>query len=247
MSVHHEARRGFSQGAEAYERGRPAYPPEAVRWLVQQLALRRDRVAVDVGAGTGKLTRALLPSGARVIAVEPVAEMRSVLERNVPGVELLGGTAEELPLGGGTVDAVVSAQAFHWFDGPRASAEFHRVLRPGGRLGLIWNSRDRQQQLHHAISEIIEPHRRGTPSYYSDHWRRAFEHTSLFALTDEVRIRFEQVLDVEQFVDRVMSISFVAALDERQRATVLSRLQELAHDRLEPLSYWSEVFVYGRI
>ncbi len=167
MSIHDEARRGFGRGADAYERGRPGYPPKAIRWLERRLELGPGRTVVDVGAGTGKLTRELVASGADVLAVEPVPAMRAVLERAVPEARALEGTAESLPVGDGSVDAIVVAQAFHWFDGPAALAEFHRVLRPDGRIALIWNRRLREQPLHRAISEIIEPYRGDTPTQLS--------------------------------------------------------------------------------
>src|SRR5438067_5347592 len=128
MSVHESARRGFERQADAYERGRPPYPCEATSWLVEMLRLGPARTVVDVGAGTGKLTRALLPSGAELIAVEPVAAMRNVLERELPIARALDGTAESLPLPNAAADAIVVGQAFHWFDAPAALREFHRVL-----------------------------------------------------------------------------------------------------------------------
>ncbi|MBV8217893.1 MAG: class I SAM-dependent methyltransferase, partial [Solirubrobacterales bacterium] len=133
MSVREEAARGFQQGADAYERGRPGYPPEAVDWLVSELDLGPGRTMLDVAAGTGKLTRELVATGATVIAVEPVPAMRAVLERVVPEARALDGTAETLPIDSGTVDAITAASAFHWFDAAAAAAEFRRVLRPGGR------------------------------------------------------------------------------------------------------------------
>ncbi len=201
---------------------------------------------VDVGAGTGKLTRALEPTGARLIAVEPVAEMLRVLKQRVPQAEALSARAEEIPLAEGSVDAVVAGQAFHWFDGLRALEKFHRLLRADGKLGLIWNRRDQDQPLHQDIDEIIERYRGDTPAYYSNRWSAAFEDSSLFTLAERTEIPFEQSLDAEGFVDRVMSISYVAALDPEERRMVEDRLRELAREKLEPLRYTSQVFVYGR-
>jgi SAM-dependent methyltransferase len=182
-----------------------------------------------------------------VIALEPVAQMRAVLEREVPDAQALPGAAEAIPLGDGSVDAIVSGQAFHWFDGPRALAEFHRVLRPDGRLGLIWNRRRRDQPLHQAIDEIIERHRQDTPAYHSDRWAGAFEDSPLFALADRTEVASEQVLDADGLVDRVLSISYVSALDDAERARVESELRALALPGLEPLAYSTEVFVFARL
>jgi SAM-dependent methyltransferase len=200
-----------------------------------------------VGAGTGKLTRALAVTGASLIALEPVAPMRAVLEREVPDVQTLAGSAEEIPLGDRSVHAVVSGQAFHWFDGPRALTEFHRVLRPDGRLGLIWNRRRRDQPLHQAIDAIIECYRQDTPAYHSDVWSRVFEGSSLFALSNRTEVPSEQLLDADGLVDRVLSISYVSALDGAERAGVESELRALAQDGLEPLRHITQVFVYSRL
>jgi ubiquinone/menaquinone biosynthesis C-methylase UbiE len=247
MSVHEAARLGFERGAEAYERGRPEYPREAIEWLIERLGLGPGRLVVDVGAGTGKLTRALTSSGAELVAVEPVAGMRAVLEREVPDARVLEGTAEALPLTAAEADAIVAGQAFHWFDGPRALSECHRVLHPDGRLGLVWNRRRRAQPLHQQIEAIIAPYREGTPSHRSGRWREAMERTSLFTKVDEIAVPFEQILTDDQFVDRVGSISFIAALETGPREDVLGRIRRLASSGLEPLAYDSEVFIYARV
>lgn len=244
MNIHGAARRGFAREADAYERGRPTYPPEATAWLIDALRLEQGRTAVDVGAGTGKLTRALLGSGATVIAVEPVAEMRAVLERELPAVRALEGTAESLPLADGSVDAVVAGQAFHWFDGPAALAEFHRVLGKGGRLGLVWNVRDRRQELQRAIDEITEPLRGDTPSQAGGAWRPALERSRLFEPAGELRVPFLLEVEPETVVDRIGSISFIAAMDERRRAEVLDRVRALAAEHPEPWAYVTQVYVY---
>lgn len=245
--IHAQAQVGFARAAEAYERGRPEYPPQAIRWLCKRLELGPGRTVLDVGAGTGKLTRALAPSGVRLVALEPVPEMRAVLERQVREAEVVAGRAEEVPLGDASVDAIVAGQAFHWFDGPLALQEFHRLLRPGRRLGLIWNRRDSRQPLQQAIDAIIEPHRGEAPSHRSQGWAAPFEECSGFALADQLTAPFEQTLDRSQFVDRIMSISFISALDGEERRRVQAAVQDLADRALEPLRHNCQVFVYDRL
>lgn len=247
MTLHEAASRGFERQAEAYERGRPAYPPQATGWLAAELRLAPGRTVVDVGAGTGKLTRSLVPSGAVAIAVEPVAAMRGVLERELPGVEALDGTAESLPLDDAAADAIVAGQAFHWFDGQTALAEFCRVLRPGGRLGLIWNTRDRRQPLQRAIDELTEPLRGSTPSLGSGKWHAAFEGSALFEPVGERKVPFELALDPDTFVDRIGSVSFIAALDDERRGDVLERVRQLAAEHPEAWSYVAEAYVFERM
>lgn len=246
--IHEEARRGFQAGADAYERGRPGYPAGAIEWLSAQLDLRPGRTVVDVGAGTGKLTRELVASGADVVAVEPVQAMREVLARAVPGVRALAGTAEALPLPEGSVDAITVAQAFHWFDVTSTLAEFHRVLRPGGRFALIWNRRRLDQPLHRELSAIIEPYRRDTPSHQRGEWRAPLAASGLFAPSGELEVASDQDLDVDGVVDRIGSISFVAALPEPERSDVLGRVRALAAGWAGPLrlGYTTEVYVYER-
>jgi ubiquinone/menaquinone biosynthesis C-methylase UbiE len=246
VTINEQAETGFGRAAEAYDRGRPEYPIQAIDWLADRLGLQSGRVVVDVGAGTGKLTRALVPTGARLVAVEPVENMRGVLTRRLPEVEVLAGSAEAIPLSAASADAIVVGQAFHWFDGPRALVEFGRVLRPAGRLGLIWNRRDQRQELEQAIDAIITPYRGSTPAYPSNVWQTAFQAGSPFSLIDQVEIPFAQTLDEDGFVDRLMSISFIAALDEAERQVVEERLRELAKAQLEPLRHNCQVFVYGR-
>ena len=128
----------FGSVAEVYERARPGYPEDAVRWL----AGSEPCDVVDLGAGTGKLTRSLVALGHRVTAVEPLPEMLAQLRSAVPGATAVTGTAESMPLADGAADVVTVAQAFHWFDHAAALREIARVLRPGGRIALVWNTRD---------------------------------------------------------------------------------------------------------
>ena len=132
----------FGSQAAAYERGRPSYPPEAVNWLLAPTDTWVARDVLDLGAGTGKLTTRLVERGLTVIAVDPIAEMLEMLRTALPDTPALLGSAEQIPLPDNAVDAVLVAQAWHWFDSERAVAEIARVLRPGGRLGVLWNTRD---------------------------------------------------------------------------------------------------------
>jgi SAM-dependent methyltransferase len=248
MEIHEEARRGFQAGALAYERGRPGYPARAIEWLCSELGMRPGRTLLDVGAGTGKLTRQLVGSGADVVAVEPVPGMRYVLVRTVRGARVMDGTAETLPAADRSVDAITVAQAFHWFDVPRALAEFHRVLRPGGRFAVIWNSRLREQPLHQAINEITEPYRGASPSHHDSQWRESISADGRFAAAGEMEAPFEQLLDADGLVDRVDSISFIAALADDERKRVLARVRTLALDSGQPLrlGYTTEAYAYER-
>ncbi len=132
---------GFADGAR-YDAARPGYPEAALDWIVDGLSLTPDSAVLDLGAGTGIMTRQIAERVGRVVAVEPSAGMRAVLVATLPGVEALEGSAEAIPLPDGSVDAVVVAQAFHWFDPAPALAEIHRVLRGHGGLALVWNERD---------------------------------------------------------------------------------------------------------
>jgi SAM-dependent methyltransferase len=134
----HDRSLSFGSQAAAYERGRPSYPPDAIDWLLPPGA----RDVLDLGAGTGKLTARLVERGLDVVAVDPIAEMLEVLAAALPDTPALLGTAEQIPLPDNSVDAVLVAQAWHWFDPAQAIGELVRVLRPGGRLGLVWNTRD---------------------------------------------------------------------------------------------------------
>lgn len=244
MSELHPATRGFS-AADVYERGRPGYPDAAVAAIVDRLGLRSGRTVLDLAAGTGKLTRLLVPSGANVLAVEPVPEMRAELERHVRRVAVLAGTAERIPLTDAYVDAVTVGQAFHWFDPDTALREIHRVLVPGGGLALIWNVRDERDPLHAALSEIIDPLEGATPRRRSRDWRALLEESPLFEQTERQLFEHVQEADAQGVVDRVTSISFIASAPADVRARVERRVRALVADATPPirLPYMTELFV----
>lgn len=233
--VHPSAAQGFGATAavDAYERGRPTYPAEAVAYLLERLAVRPGSVLVDLAAGTGKLTRLLVASGAELIAVEPVAAMRERLVQILPEVRVLDATAESLPLPEASVDAVTVAQAFHWFDAPRAVAEIGRVLKPGGNLGLIWNVRDEREDWVAEVTAVMEPHRAGTPTHRAGTWRQAFEASDLFTPILERSFSYEQHLTPALVVDRVMSVSFIASLPVAERETVANEVRAVLASHTE--------------
>lgn len=229
--IHPAAAAGFERATDAYERGRPDYPSAAVGHLVKHLKIEPGRRVVDLAAGTGKLTRVLVTTGAEVVAVEPVSAMRAALVAALPMVHALAGTAEALPLRDGSVDAVTVAQAFHWFDAPVAVDELHRVLRAEGRLGLIWNVRDERDPVQEALSALMEPYREATPSHRGERWRDAFEATDRFTAPELATFRHEQRADAQALVDRVLSVSFIARLADDECARVATRVRALVPAR----------------
>jgi SAM-dependent methyltransferase len=245
----HPSAQGFRTAADDYDRGRPDYPAEAARWLADRLDLRPGRTVLDIAAGTGKLTRVLAATGATVVAVEPVAEMRSRLSAALPGVESLQATAEQLPLQDGSVDAATVGQAFHWFDGDKALTEIHRVVRGTGRLAVVYNRRPLEDPIHAGIEAIIAPLRGTTPAHRSGRWREAFDRTDLWVPVEEVELTNVQKLDREGLVARVASTSFIAGLPDAARARVLDQVHRLVGEDTEriELPYVCELFLWQRM
>jgi SAM-dependent methyltransferase len=225
--VHRAAAEGFGVAADAYERGRPTFPPAAVAALVHDTGIGPGSVVVDLAAGTGKLTRHLVPIAAEVLAVEPVDAMRSRLEATVPGARPVAATAESMPFDDGSIDVVTVAQAFHWFDAPRALDEIARVLRSGGSLGLIWNVRDEGVPWVAELTRIMEPYRGDTPTHRTGAWRRAIDDDPRFTPLVEHTFPSEQLLSPGGVIDRVVSVSFVAALPDDERRSVERQVRAL--------------------
>jgi ubiquinone/menaquinone biosynthesis C-methylase UbiE len=213
----------FGSVAEAYERGRPTYPVEAVRWMLGD----HPQTVLELGAGTGKLTRVISGLGHDVHATDPDEAMLQVLEREVPGVRTAQAGAEEIPLGDASVDAVVAGQAFHWFDLDRALPEIARVLRPGGRICLVWNYRNEKIPWVRRLGTII-----GTQEQQTDPAQDLI-FSELFGFLEEHEFTHWQVIDRQSIQDLVLSRSNVAVLDEAGRAAKLA----------EVLAFYDE---YGR-
>jgi SAM-dependent methyltransferase len=242
MSIPAEAK-GFAAVADAYEQGRPSYPAPAVGRLVEALGIGPGRLVVDLAAGTGKFTRLLTSSGARLVGIEPVEQMRSLLARAVPQAAVAAGTAESIPLASSTVDTVTVAQAFHWFRAGPALAEISRVLRPGGSLGLIWNVRDPDDPLQQGLEAVMARYRGNSPSQASGAWKGDLEAARLFSPLARESFGLEQVVTREQLVSRVVSVSFIGCLGPEERREVAQEVAALAPaDEGIPLRYRTDIY-----
>ncbi|OPA84972.1 SAM-dependent methyltransferase [Pseudomonas fluorescens] len=225
--VHTSAQQGFSTQAVTYAQGRPDYPRQLTGWLAETLHIDAHSTVIDLGAGTGKFTRMLSTLAPTLIAVEPVAAMGAQLRKLLPDVRLLNGTAESIPLEAASADALVCAQAFHWFSTEAALAEIHRVLKSDGRLGLVWNVRDESVDWVAAITEIITPYEGDTPRFHTGRWRDAFT-GELFSPPEMTCFPYQHVGSPQEVImDRFLSVSFIAALPADEKATVTAQLQAL--------------------
>jgi SAM-dependent methyltransferase len=207
----------FGAVADAYDRARPTYPREAAAWLA---GLEHAHV-LELGAGTGKLTEQLSALGHRVLATDPLDAMLRHLVARVPGTPAVLATAEQIPMRARSVDAVIGAQAFHWFDLDRALPEIARVLRPGGHLSLAWNLRDERIPWVRRLGELI-----GTQEQQNDP-THALLSSNLFGFVETTTFRFWQPLDRGLLRDLALSRSNLAVLSEPERERVLRKVDEM--------------------
>lgn len=223
--------RSFDRAAEEYERSRPGYPTA----VLDGLPLDRDAAVVDIGAGTGKLTRVLTRRFRRVIAVEPLDGMRSILARVVPEAEVLAGSAEGVPLGDASVDGAFAGQAFHWFANDEAVAELARVLRPGGVLCLVWNSPDPERpsplpRRFRASLEELHAAARAAREQAAP-WQEVIARGP-FGEVREQRVPHDHVLDRSGLLENASTISSIASRTDGEREEILRRLGELLPEDL---------------
>jgi SAM-dependent methyltransferase len=243
----------FGRAAREYELGRPEWPAELIDLVAGGLGLGSGATVLDLGAGTGKLTRALLPRFAHVYAVEPDDAMRAVLEEVVPDAKALAGAAEAIPLDGRrSVDAVFSAEAFHWFATREALEEIARVLRPRGGLAIFWNipTDHHEPKLSDEAEAVIdEKFRRGgvpgLPRVLSGQWRLPFDGAP-FEKLREGEVERDIVSDRERWIANLVSVSSIARLPDEERAAFAARLRELCPEgeyrrRVRTVAYWTRL------
>lgn len=239
---------GFSSDPRRYEQGRPGYPPDALSFILAGIPTGPGDLIFDVGAGTGKLTRALLPTPATVVAIDPVAAMVRLVPEFAPSAHVVIGVAEHLPVAGGSVSAICAAQAFHWFDSDRAWTEFSRALRPGGAVVLVANARLREVEWVDRIWSLMDRIEKTAP--WRDHDRPDhFAPHPEFSDPERASFRHGVPMDEEDIIARVMSVSHVAVLPASKRADVEREISTILATVDGPLeiTYRTDVVVRHRV
>lgn len=245
MSIHSQAE-SFAKVADSYVRGRPEYPVEMIEWMQRVTGIESGDHVVDLGAGTGKFTQALVNLGLRVTAVEPVDEMREQLSALLPDVLALSSVAQHVEIESDSADLVTCAQSFHWFASDDAIQEISRILRPEHYLILVWNQRDTSNPIQQKFSEIFERYQdAATPSSPSRRWQPVIDGSSLFELVDEARFTLVHELSREVVPDRLRSMSVFSTLsDELQAAAIAEVNAIIPEEKTISLPYYNEAYAY---
>jgi len=234
----------FASVADAYERGRPDYPPAVVDALAAELGLVPGARVLDLAAGTGKLTRALVAAGLDVVAIEPQDALRAVLAERVGVERTLAGLAEAIPLADASVDAVTVADAFHWFDRDAALAEIRRVLRVGGGLAVLSTAPDwRGASWGHELGTLLRDERPEHPHFDGPSWQEAVRAVGGWSEPCEVRVTTAQPLDRERIVDYLASMSWIAAIKEPAREELLERVRAIVDGGTTPVEQLVHVVI----
>ena len=227
--LHWSAFSGYLQAADVYAKGRPGYPPEVDKWLRNVIKVGHGSVVLDLGAGTGKFTQHLLDLEAKVIAVEPVQALLDKFKARYPQVPAYLAAAEALPgeIRDQSIDVVICAHAFHWFANKEAMAEIHRVLKPGGRLVMLWNLRDTREPWVAEVAGIVSAEAGDSPRYYSQEWRKVFPYGKFTPLLEQHFAHLHTGTPQDVIVNRVKSISFIAAKPAAEQTTILDKVRDL--------------------
>ena len=248
MSIHAQAE-SYADNAGSYARGRPDYPSAMITWMQSRTGVKAGDVVIDLGAGTGKFTRALVNLGLRVTAIEPVEQMRAQLAAALPEVTAIGGVAQNLEVASASADLFTCAQSFHWFADDVAVNEIARVLKPGHFLVLVWNQRDISHPIQSMLEQFLLSHQDPKIPHSPDRrWKPVIDRSPLFEFVEEVRFRHDHELDRSGVVDRLRSMSVYPALSPE--------IQKMATDEVEALvppsgsvslPYFNEAFAYRRV
>ena len=233
----------FGAAAADYERARPSYPPESIDVLRTEVGVGPGVRVCDLAAGTGKLTRLLVATGADVVAVEPVSGMRDQLSEVLPEIDVLDGTAEAIPLDDDSLDVVTVAQAFHWFKFDKALAEIRRVLRPGGGLAILFNQRDEREPWVAKMNNVIQWHTRTVARYQTTDWVGLLNGAGYDGVGAET-VEWDQPLTRELLASRVRSVSYVADEPASVQQDYVDRVVALVDgfDETFPLPYVTHVW-----
>ena len=223
---------GFANGA-LYDAARPNYPNDAIDHFTTAFKLDRSMHVLDLGAGSGIFSRQLRPFVGRVTAVEPSASMRDSFRSASSDMEIVDGGDISIPLDDDSVDAVFAAQAFHWFDAPRALNEIHRVLKPQGALGLIWNERDETVEWVSALSRAMQWDTRQPYEVGKDFT----EVISMGPFTGVERTFFKhsQSLSREGLMQRVLTTSYISTMDQEERDQLIASVRQVTEQLPEPI------------
>lgn len=253
MTIHPKAEAGYSNESDAYHRGRPEYPIAIGKWMRKALKLAADSHIIELGAGTGKFTKSMIAEGFAVTAVEPVAGMREILLQHYPSAKILDGTAEATNTPAASADAVVAAQAFHWFSSEATLSECARILKPRGWLVLLWNVRDNSVGWVQEFDCIIDAYAGSTPRFKNGKWKKPFTVSNLFGPLQQQSFAHVQFVTVETMVDRALSTSFIAVLpaDEKENITqkirsMFGRHAGISGSKTFPLPYHTQIYCCQR-
>ena len=235
----------FGRAAREYELGRPGWPEELVDEAARELGLGPGSAVLDLAAGTGKLTRLLVPRFDRVVAVEPDPAMLEVLAEVVPEAEGRAGSGERIPLGDAEVDCVFVAEAFHWFASPEVVSEIVRVLRPGGGLVLLWNVQEQDVELppeagrviHEAVARGGEP---GGAKVAAGAWREPL--VGAFEELRAAHLERDELVSRDELIAWILSVSSIASQSDPARRELAERLGELVPDEPHRRFFRTDLF-----
>lgn len=240
--IHPTAEHGFRLGAERYASSRPNYPDDIVVWLKNTLDITPASQVIDLAAGTGKFTHYLKQATTHITAVEPVQEMQQHFIKAHPHVEIVTAFSDGISLPSQQYDAILSAQAFHWFAHQKTLGEMHRLLKPNGHLGLVWNDRDFSIDWVQELAELLKPFEHGTPRFYHQSWKKAFQHQPYFKLESEQQFCYVHRSTVDKVVSqRLLSTSFITLLPLQKQAVLKKHFERIIfkylgkkpHDEIE--------------